>query len=150
MTYQLLNLRSHQLPQVYDIMCAQDFPNTPDTLEEALHHLQHNTVLGLYDKNHLQAAFILLGFTENAACLDVVCHPGAQGRWASRSTLKQLYQKVFERYDLDYIWAEPKNPTAMKACFQAGFQLLPNHDEDQPVMVLTRHSFAKLIHYKRN
>lgn len=146
----LVKLTFQQLPQVYHMMRLQDFPDTPDTLDDALTHFNEAQVLGLYHTGRLQVAFILLCFTEYAACLDVVCHPEAQGKWASRTSLRQLYQAVFEQLNLDYIWAEPKNHTAMKACFQAGFQMVPVQHQNTPVMVLTRRTLASLIKYERN
>lgn len=150
MMAEIVSLRQHQLPQVYDMMLLQAFPDVPETLEEALVQLAGTKVLGLYGEGVLQAAFILMDFTENAACLDVVCHPMAHGRWASKRTLKQLYRTIFEAYGLDYLWAEPKNARAAKTCFQAGFQLLPDMGYEAPVMVLTRRNFANLIEHKRN
>ena len=114
-------IQPSELSQVYDLMRDQDFPDTPDTFDEAVEYFKDTHVLALHYDGMLQAAFILLSFTDNAACLDVVCHPMAHGKWATKATLRQLYQQIFERFSLDYIWSEPKNKIAMKACFQAGF-----------------------------
>jgi hypothetical protein len=150
MVARLCTLPASEIALVYDLMRDQDFPDTPDSFDEALEYFKDTHVLALYQEGRLHVAFVLMAFTENAACLDVVCHPIAHGKWASRATLKQLYQQIFERFALDYIWSEPKNDIAMKACFQAGFQLLQTPYQNEPVMALSRQSLAKLIKYERN
>ena len=89
---QLRSLQLGDWAAVYDLMVQQDFPDTPDNLDAALGEFAQTQGYGLYSPNgELQAAFILMDFIDQAACLDVVCAPAMHGKWATPRTLRRLY-----------------------------------------------------------
>lgn len=145
----LRELQQNELQQLHHMMVERGFPNVPTDFLQADEALEETLNYGLFTaQGQLEAGFIFGDITEDSAFFDVVCSAKYQGRWATKKSLKALYNVAFSQLGLDFIWVQPHNPEALKAALQAGFVFATSSSKKSPVLVLTarhiRHKFNKI------
>ena len=102
-------------------MRGADFPDVPASYAAAEPYFAKTLQIGGFQGGALQVAFVLSHITPTTAALDVVCASGFRGRWATRRVLGAVHDLAFRQLKLKYLWAEARNPIALRACVQAGF-----------------------------
>lgn len=137
----------HQLPELYRLMVVQKFPDVPESFREAETYLADAYAFGAFLGSEMQAGFVFGDVTLESAFLDVVCAPKFHGKWATKGVLAQLHRLAFVEMDLAYIWVQPQNNRALKACLQGGFVPTTRLDVSEPVLILTRQSVAEKMRY---
>ncbi|MBI1362712.1 MAG: hypothetical protein GC134_01905 [Proteobacteria bacterium] len=132
-------LEKHHLQELYYLMVQQDFPDVPDSYQEAEPYLMDAESFGAFENNRLCAGFLFGERTDTSAFIDVVCAPAYHGKWATFHTLSRLYDVAFRQMGLSFVWAQPRNPRALKAALKAGFLVATSADQDheQPYVILT-------------
>ena len=142
--YQLKEVGMECLPEIYCLMQEQNFPDLPKSYEIAKNYFNDVVMLTINDDDsQIKAVFILGDIIEKSAFFDVVCSDDIKGKWATPAILRKLYKYAFEYLGLDFIWAEPKNKKALKACLGAGFRFINEAINTEPVLILTPNYLPK-------
>jgi hypothetical protein len=142
----LVKLAPSDWPALYQLMRARKFPHTPLTLAQAKPQLRQATLWGLKSPRGLEAGFIFGPAQDGIAFFDAICTAHAQGQWATRPVLRQLFSQAFASpprgLGLRALWVQPHGARALRACLGAGFlpvtPLRPAHGAP-PVLVMTPH-----------
>ena len=126
---------------VYQLMVEQNFPNVPDTFEVAWLYLKDQEIYGIYSGCRMVAAFVLGAVENNSRFLDVVCAPDFHGKWATKSTLRKLFQTAFEPC-VDCVWVEAYRESSIKSAITAGFEKV-HQESDVPYFLLSKEKAQK-------
>ncbi len=140
-------LDGYDLPNLYQLMVEEDFPDVPETLAEALPMLAQTRSYGLFESRDMCAGFVFGDITPTNAFFDVVCRNDYRARWGNRRVLRKLYEVAFKEMGLRFVWSQPKNRAAQRAALKGGFVPLSEvvWADEWPVLVLTPYTIPKRL-----
>jgi hypothetical protein len=142
----LIPLAETDWPALHKLMRARKFPHTPANYLQARPQLRAAKLWGLKQRNELLAGFVFGPPQDGIAFFDAVCAASAEGHWATRPLLRNLFAEAFgpapKGLGLRALWVQPHGARALRACLAAGFQPvtpLKVRDGSPPVLVITPH-----------
>jgi hypothetical protein len=124
------------------MMLIQGFPHTPDCFDDAAFFYDKVEAFGSFKGEDMAVVFIFGQRTASSAFLDVVCAPGWEKKWASRTLLRELGRLAFKDYGLDLVWVQTHCRHSLRAALQTGFvPIAPLGEEEPPTLVITPGAF---------
>lgn len=108
--------------QLYQMMITQNFPSTPQSLEQAAIFFDKATILGVYNASTLVAAVLLFPTDNKCYCVDGVCLPEYEGKWATKGIVKAILSYVFGVLGCTVLWTESERFKAKKFTKALGFK----------------------------
>ena len=145
---QLSPLKNNDMLLLHCYMLKGDFPDVPKDYEDALPYFEETTNFGVFKEGQLIAGLLLGDITSESAFLDVVAAPSAKGYWATPHILSQVYDFIFNKLKLDFIWVQPQSSTALKAALTAGFVFATPFDAEEDILILTKRNLPKRFRNK--
>ncbi len=144
----LEKLENIHWPVLHKLMLKQNFPDVPATFSKACDGFADSDMFGTFRDGKLHMAIVIGQRTKTSAFLDVICAPGAHGKWATKGTLKKMYHLLFKKMKLEFVWVQPSHKIALIACLKAGFLPVEGTLEQGGVLILTQKAAFEFINKK--
>lgn len=134
---------------IYQMICQQDFPDTPTSLDQAAIFFDRAVILGVVKESMLIAAILLFPSDTRTYCIDGVCKLQYQGKWASRTVVRSILNYIFNTLMCDVLWTESNRLVAQNMTRKLGFQKICRTSNG--VLSVLTPAFSKFTHtYKEN
>lgn len=134
---QLRALRAIEYHDLFTLMKEESFPDTPQCFYEAKKIFSSCLCYGKFSKEgQLNAAFVFGEVTNENAFIDVVCRNEMRGKWATKKTIKWIFNIAFSDLNLSYIWINPKRMASLKMASQIGFKHVHGLEDSSLITML--------------